>query len=140
MIINTLILFYFNLISFLLLKFLITKKDYIWKVKYVYIIYWHIILLNFVSTIYIWPINLKDDIYFKNKILTVWFLILILPWLFSYLKNIILVKFFNTKLNIFTEMMLDFIKLPLFYIYFFLFSILIVSIINFLKDKIIIFF
>lgn len=112
---------YLSVILFLVIHLYFNKL--FWKqIKYVYIIYWHIIYINLVITtlVSIPHPELWSTIWWYDGIES-WIIqsifLVVFPWIIFYIKNFILVDYFGKKLNIFTQMLLDFIKMIIFYVY-----------------------
>lgn len=112
---KTFIIIYVIFLLTLWIIFLINKKKLNKKLIIMYLIYRNILLLNIVLSFYFFRWEKSNLGYYvmndSDKIWIVLFIILF-PFVLFYPKNYYLKKY-NRSLNIFTNMMLDFIKVVL---------------------------
>lgn len=98
---------------------LIYKKYLKGNIKYLYLIYWHILFIIIIwSWLYywyklekVWYLNISN----KDNYIFI-FLTIIFPWMIFYIKNQILNRYFNINLNVTTYTLLDFIKMFLMFV------------------------
>lgn len=110
---KTIIFIYIIFIFILILLNLIYNKYLKGKMKYLYLIYWHFILIIFIGTWLYYNTNMENLIYNKKADYILIFIFVILPWPIFYIKNYLLINKFKANINIITYTLLDFIKMYL---------------------------
>jgi hypothetical protein len=108
------VLFIYLAFIFILGSLYFIYKEYLkWKLKYLYLIYWHGLFLVYLYAFYKYSWNIENWYLVKSHSddLMLAFFILVVPWAFFSIKNYILKKYFRIDINLLTYALLDFLKM-----------------------------